>query len=61
MLYVGTDWSEGNHNLCFINESGAPVSEIEFPHTAQGFEKVEVERLREVKETPFTQKPNSPQ
>ena len=46
MISIGVDWSEDHHNLCIMNEAGARVSEIEFAHTAQGFEQVEAERRK---------------
>lgn len=46
MFYFGIDWSEDHHNLCIMNQAAARVSEIEFEHTPQGFEQVEVERRK---------------
>ena len=46
MYYVGLDWSEGHHNLCILNDAGAVLSELEFKHTLEGFEKLELERRK---------------
>lgn len=46
MYYFGLDWSEGHHNLCILNDAGAALSELEFKHTLEGFEKLDLERRK---------------
>jgi transposase len=43
MFYFGIDWSEDHHNLGIMNEAGALISLVEFEHTVQGFERIEIE------------------
>jgi transposase len=42
----GIDWSEDHHNLCIRNGKGAIVSQIEFKHTLEGFERFDHERRK---------------
>jgi transposase len=46
MFFFGIDWSQDHHNLCILNQAGARVSQIEFKHSAQGFEQIEIERRK---------------
>ncbi len=46
MFFFGIDWSEGHHNLCILNEAGASLVRLEFKHTPEGFEKMELERRK---------------
>jgi transposase len=46
MFYFGIDWSEDHHNLGIMNEAGALISLVEFEHTVQGFERIEIERRK---------------
>jgi transposase len=46
MFFFGIDWSQDHHNLCILNQAIARVSQIEFEHTAQGFEQIEIERRK---------------
>jgi len=36
-VYIGIDWSEQKHNICFMNEAGGAIVEIEIKHKAEGF------------------------
>jgi transposase len=44
MFKFGIDWSEDHHNLCIRNDKGAIVSQIEFKHTLEGFQRFDDER-----------------
>jgi transposase len=44
-VYLGIDWSEKKHDLCFLNEIGEVQQTIKIEHTPQGF--VELDKVRE--------------
>jgi transposase len=46
MFKFGIDWSENHHNLCIRNDKGAIVSQIEFKHTLDGFQRFDDERRK---------------
>jgi transposase len=46
MFKFGIDWSEQHHNLCIRNDQGAIVSQIEFKHTLEGFQRFDDERRK---------------
>jgi transposase len=46
VFLFGVDWSEQHHNLCIRNSKGAIVSQIEFKHTLEGFQRFDDERRR---------------
>ena len=46
MFKFGIDWSESHHNLCIRNDKGAIVSQIEFKHTLEGFQRFDDERRK---------------
>jgi hypothetical protein len=46
MYKFGIDWGESHHNLCIRNDKGAIVSQIEFKHTLEGFERFDYERRK---------------
>jgi transposase len=46
MFKFGIDWSEDHHNLCIRNDKGAIVSQIEFKHTLEGFQRFDDERRK---------------
>ena len=46
MFKFGIDWSEQHHNLCIRNSKGAIVSQVEFKHTLQGFQRFDDERRK---------------
>jgi nucleoside-diphosphate-sugar epimerase len=48
MFKFGIDWSEDHHNLCIRNDKGAIVSQVEFKHTLEGFQRFDDE--------PYTQR-----
>jgi transposase len=43
-VYIGIDWSEQKHNLCFMNEAGGTIVETQIAHTPEGFLMLEQER-----------------
>src|SRR5205814_7552208 len=44
-VYLGIDWSQNKHDLCFVNAAGAAIARATIPHSAEGF--LELDRLRE--------------
>jgi hypothetical protein len=46
MFKFGIDWSEQHHNLCIRSDKGAIVSQVEFKHTLEGFQRFDDERHR---------------
>jgi transposase len=46
MFKFGIDWSEQHHNLCIRNSKGAIVSQVEFKHTLEGFQRFDDERRK---------------
>ena len=46
MFKFGIDWSEQHHNLCIRNDKGAIVSQVEFKHTLEGFQRFDDERRK---------------
>jgi transposase len=43
-VYIGIDWSENKHDLCFINELGEVLQILQIPHTPEGFLKLDQAR-----------------
>jgi transposase len=43
-VYIGIDWSEKKHNICFVHESGEVLGNLEIQHTMVGF--VEFDKRR---------------
>ncbi len=46
MFKFGIDWSEQHHNLSIRNDKGAIVSQVEFKHTLEGFQRFDDERRK---------------
>ncbi len=44
-VYIGIDWSEKKHDLCFVNEIGEVQQSLKIEHTPYGF--LELEKARE--------------
>lgn len=44
-LYIGIDWSEQKHDLCFLNEIGEVQHTLKIEHSPRGF--LEIENARE--------------
>lgn len=36
-VYIGIDWSEKKHDVCFMNESGEVIIQIKIPHSPEGY------------------------
>ncbi len=36
-VYIGIDWSESRHDATFLNEAGAVITHLTFPHSLPGF------------------------
>lgn len=36
-LYIGIDWSQSKHDVCFVNAKGAIQTKIVIPHSQSGF------------------------
>src|SRR5512146_2119673 len=36
-VYIGIDWSENKHDVCFLNELGEVLLVKQIPHTIAGF------------------------
>jgi len=36
-VYIGIDWSEKKHNVCFLNAAGAVIQELVMAHRPEGF------------------------
>ena len=43
-VYIGIDWSEQKHAVCFLNPAGAILQEVEIAHTPEGFQQLEYAR-----------------
>lgn len=43
-LYIGIDWSSQKHDAAILNDQGAQITAVSFPHTVDGF--VYVDRVR---------------
>ena len=45
-VYLGIDWSQMKHDLCWMNEAGVVVAQQTILHTADGFAKLDDARQR---------------
>jgi transposase len=45
-LYIGIDWSQSKHDICFVNTKGAIQSQLVIPHSQTGFWEFEKRRKR---------------
>jgi hypothetical protein len=45
-VYLGIDWSQMKHDLCWMNEAGAVVAQQTILHSADGFAKLDDSRQR---------------
>ena len=43
-LYIGIDWSQNKHDICFLNPSGVVQLQFVIEHTQTGFWKLEHRR-----------------
>lgn len=44
LVYIGIDWSQKKHDLCFLNQAGTRLVERTIPHTQTGFSQIDVIR-----------------
>jgi hypothetical protein len=40
-VYIGIDWSENKHDICFLDERGEVLRVQEIPHTIAGFRQLD--------------------
>ena len=45
-LYIGIDWSAKKHDLCFMNEQGGVLEQLEIEHNQAGLKKFEESRKK---------------
>jgi transposase len=45
-VYIGIDWSQNKHDLCFLNQAGAHLAQLIIPHTPAGFWKIDETRKK---------------
>jgi hypothetical protein len=45
LVYIGIDWSEKKHNICFLHENGVVLRNLQVAHSMSGF--VELDKGRE--------------
>jgi len=45
-LYIGIDWSQSKHDICFVNTKGVTQSQLVIPHSQTGFWEFEQRRKR---------------
>src|SRR5262245_61436598 len=45
-VYLGIDWSEAKHDLCWMNDAGAVLAQQSVPHGVEGFAKLDEARTR---------------
>jgi transposase len=50
-ILIGIDWSQEHHNVCIMNEAGAPIVRFEVSHSPEGFAKLE-ENINKLKTPP---------
>lgn len=43
-VYIGIDWSEQKHQVCFMNAAGAVIQQLSVDHSVDGFLKLEAAR-----------------
>jgi hypothetical protein len=43
MLYVGIDWADDHHNVCFTDETATTLAQFQTPHSADGFASLHAE------------------
>ena len=42
--YIGIDWGQTSHVICFLNQAGAIIAQQVIPHTPDGFAKFDAQR-----------------
>ena len=43
-VYIGIDWSENKHDICFLDETGEVLLVKQIPHTIAGFRQLDQAR-----------------
>jgi transposase len=43
-VYIGIDWSENKHDICFMHESGEVLRVLQIKHTIAGFRELDLAR-----------------
>ncbi len=43
-VYLGIDWGHYRHEAAFLNAAGAPLAQLAFPHSLEGFQRLETVR-----------------
>lgn len=44
-VYIGIDWSEKKHDICYVHENGEVLRNLQVPHSMNGF--VEIDKTRQ--------------
>ena len=45
-LYIGIDWSQSKHDICFLNPAGSTLAQLVIPHSQEGFWQIEKTRQK---------------
>ena len=45
-VYIGIDWSQNKHDLCYLNQAGARLAQMTIAHTMEGFRRIDEIRER---------------
>jgi transposase len=45
-LYIGIDWSQSKHDVCFLNPAGSSLAQLVIPHSQEGFWQIEATRQK---------------
>jgi hypothetical protein len=40
-LYIGIDWSQSKHDVCFLNQDGSTLAQLVIQHSLEGFWQIE--------------------
>jgi transposase len=43
-VYIGIDWSQTKHDVCYLNEAGASIARQVVAHSPEGFQKLDAQR-----------------
>src|SRR5260370_18427888 len=43
-VHIGIDWSQTKHDVCYLNEAGAPIARQVVAHSPEGFQKLDAQR-----------------
>ncbi len=43
-VYIGIDWSQAKHDVCFLDEAGEPIACVLLPHSPEGSARFEAHR-----------------